>query len=141
MSFKYLGSLVFSYCCFALSISFLNLTRSSYISCIIIGKKPNLDLSNNAPFGVIHKFSSFREDRSYSCDNKVSTGLLPKLICLSCNVSGEILYCMIKCGYREFKSKERTQSCCPTCGSLTYAPSYFSDFMPPDFLVGMTTLR
>ena len=36
------------------------------------------------------------------------------------------------CGYNEFKSKDITHLCMPTCGSFTYAPSNFSDFS--DFL-------
>ena len=34
-------------------------------------------------------------------------------------VSGETLYCIIKCGYNEFKSNDTTHSCIPTIGSFT----------------------
>ena len=131
MSFNSLGFLVFSYSCDAWSMSFLYLVRSLYMVSIISGRNPRLSLRKNAPFGVIQCSVSFRALPSSNLSTSPVTGSL------GISVSGDMLYCMIRWGYSEFKSKLITHLCIPTCGSLTYAPSNFSDFSCTTFC-GMT---
>jgi len=109
--FSSFGFLVFSYSCFASNMARLYFTRSSYIVCIISGKKPFLSVLNKAPFGVIVVFSN--TEVSTDLFSILSTFILGTVLSLF-NVSGEILYCIIKCGYRLFKSKDTTHLCSPT---------------------------
>src|SRR6056300_824409 len=115
------------------------MVRSLYISCIISGKNPIILVLNNAPFGVQVTSAGFRRDKSCCfCNNSLTDFSESNPIVFGRSVSGEILYCIIRCGYREFKSKDRTHLCCPTCGSLTYAPTYLSLLLSLLVLEGIT---
>ena len=131
MSFNNLGSLVFSYSCDACNISFLYLVRSLYIVSISSGRNPRLSLRKNAPFGVIQCSVGLLALPASSLSTSPVTGLL------GTSVSGDMLYCIIRWGYSEFKSNDITHLCIPTIGSLTYAPSNFSAFSCATFC-GMT---
>ena len=124
MSLRRLGSLVSSYSCLASSISLLYFVRSLYMFSIISGRNPLLSFLKKAPFGVMQYSLGPINFPSRILSTIPSSGFPPPLT----KVSGEILYCIIKCGYREFKSNDITQLCIPTSGSFTYAPSYFSTF-------------
>ena len=117
MSLSSFLSFVFSYSCSACNISFLYLTRSLYIFSINSGRNPRLSLRKNAPLGVMQCFVLLVILPSKILSTR------PSCFLLGSNVSGDILYCMIKCGYSEFKSNDITHLCIPTCGSFTYAPS------------------
>ena len=96
-----------------------------------LGKKPSLSVLNNAPLGVIVAPSVLRYVRGVDSFNILFTVIPFDFIPII--FSGEILYCIIKCGYSELMSNETIQLCIPTNGSFTYAPGYFSSFILSSF--------
>ena len=81
------------------------------------GRNPFCVVLNKAPFGV--SVASFSIDVSTLLSNIFSTEMFLTFLSAT-KVSGEILYCIIKCGYSEFKSKDMTHLCKPTCGFLSH---------------------
>ena len=133
MSLSSAGFLVSSYSCSACNSSFLYFTRSLYICSISSGRNPLMSLRKNAPLGVMQYSVLLRTSPLRSLSTIPFSNSAPLLT----RVSGDMLYCMIRCGYSELRSNDTTQLCIPTSGSLTYAPSYLSVFSC-SFLGGIT---
>ena len=86
---------------------------------------------------TIRRHSCIFKNRCINLFFRSLSTFIPSIVLKDFSVSGLILYCIIKCGYKLFKSKDITHLCSPTIGSLTYAPSNLDD-LSEAFFCGMT---